>query len=588
MNTKYIFGFVLSFLVLVVFPPSVHAETCPDITLTASPSSVIVGDVPQPIQIAIQRSPEFVTNPANPWGDYKNATISFPGSGLVNLSQSFVDLTGLAGEATYNWGFNVTTAGTYAFSVNSQNSTSNCDKTLSYTASPVVEPSLGVTITDLGETSANLDNQFVVTITNSGLGNAINTIIKVQSNVFDELQKTIQNLTAGTISTNTFALNPTQCINTQIQVDVLYNNEAGEAKTPITVTDTFSVNGSDLVVDQFTTNDPSVTEGNPITFTAVVNNTGKKTANGFNVTFYKNSVSSSNKIAEIVNTETIGLLERKTVSTTWSSSGTGTHTILAVAKSASGECNTTNSQTSASLTVNAAPSTGSGTTTDTTTGTSAVSIPALSPVSTLSPASTVAPTAQPVQNQEVQQLGTISAGESKTATFSNSDQLNIQQVLISVKNPVNGATVIVKKEAEKPASVTVPTGEVHSYLTISTNVENKDINNAKVTFKIEKAWLTSNSIDKSKVDLNRFTTQWDKLPTALLSEDGSFAYYVADTPGFSVFSITGEKVLSETTPPVTGGGGPSGLITGAESNIVILFVMAVAVVLIVFMYKRKR
>ena len=583
MTSKYFFAIIVSLFVLAALPLSVKAETCSDITMTSNPSSSVIGSSPKPIQIGIQR---FV-NPQNPWGDFKNATVAFPGSGVLNLSQSLVNLTALT-TGSYVWDFNLTAAGIHQFSVNVKNSTSSCDLNLNYTSTLVTDPSLSASLTDLSELKANIDSAFDVILNNSGLGNAINLTIKVESNAFSTVEKSISNFTANTVNTTSFTLNPTQCLSTELKTYITYNNEAGDSFALSTLTDSFVVNGSDLVIDQFNLSESSVTEGSQVTFSVAVNNTGQKSAEGFNVTFYRSSVSAANKIAEIVNTETINLLEKKPVSVSWTTTGTGTSDVIAVAKSASGECNTANSQLSKSLTVNA-QSRGGGPSGDGPSSPNSPSLP-ISPTPTTTPTPTPTPTPEPEKLQEVQQLGTLSTGETKIASFTKSEELNIQQISISVKNSVSGATVSVKKEKEKPSSVPEPSGEVHSFLTITTNVKNEDIGSSKVTFKLEKSWLTSKSIDKNKVSLNRFTSQWDKLSTTLLSEDDNFAYFVAETPGFSVFSITGEKISAQlpTPTPVTGGGGPSGLFLGGQGNLLVLAIIVIAGAVIFFLYKKKK
>ena len=593
MNNKYFAG-IAFLLVLLAFPLSVKAETCPSIVLTANPSSSVLGSAPKTIQIGIDSG--GLGSPLDPWADYKNATISVsPSTGTLNLSQPFVDLISSASDGFFNWDFNISSSGTYNFSVDVQNTTSACSKSASFTATAVIDPNPVVSITDLGELKANIDNTgFEVALNNTGLGNAINVVIKVQSDVFPEMIKTISNLTAGSTSVIPFTLNPIQCFNTHVQVDVEYKDESGDSKPAITTIDNFAVNGSDLVIDQFNISASSVTEGGQVTFSTAVNNTGQKPSTGFNVTFYKNAVSSANKIAEITSADSIGLLESNAVSTTWTSSGAGTHNIIAVTKSASGECNTTNSKSTKSLIVNSASVSNGGTTTDNTgttpsnTASNNIISSTATPLPSIETTATVKIPSPPAIVEETQQTGAISAGETKAVTFAKSDNLNIQQISLILKNSLEGATVNVKKESEKPASVTVPAGEVHSFLTITTSVKNTDISSAKVAFKIEKSWLSSKSIDKNKVSLNRFTSQWDKLPTAFLSEDDNFVYYSADTPGFSVFSVIGEPTIqSSSQPAVSGAGGPSGLFLGGQSNLVILGIMVVAAALIFFLYKRK-
>ncbi len=44
------------------------------------------------------------------------------------------------------------------------------------------------------------------------------------------------------------------------------------------------------------------------------------------------------------------------------------------------------------------------------------------------------------------------------------------------------------------------------------------------------------------MNLNRYTTEWEKLPTIIVAEDKDYIHYEAETPSFSVFAITGEEL----------------------------------------------
>jgi hypothetical protein len=54
-----------------------------------------------------------------------------------------------------------------------------------------------------------------------------------------------------------------------------------------------------------------------------------------------------------------------------------------------------------------------------------------------------------------------------------------------------------------------------------------------------------------KIKLNRYSEGWNPLPTKKVGEGKDYIYYSAETPGFSIFAITGEKEALEITPVVT-------------------------------------
>jgi PGF-pre-PGF domain-containing protein len=74
----------------------------------------------------------------------------------------------------------------------------------------------------------------------------------------------------------------------------------------------------------------------------------------------------------------------------------------------------------------------------------------------------------------------------------------------------------------------------------------KNIEDAKVNFTVERSWIENNNIDKSTIKLCRHhDDNWNKLPTKKLSANESVIKLQAETPGFSPFAITGETIKSE-------------------------------------------
>lgn len=126
--------------------------------------------------------------------------------------------------------------------------------------------------------------------------------------------------------------------------------------------------------------------------------------------------------------------------------------------------------------------------------------------------------------------------------------LKVDEVTVSVKEAVSNVQVTVK-ESSLPSGANVAisagTGSTYKYLEITTNVASTKIEKAKIKFKVEKTWTTSNSIDPNSIAMNRYaSSKWDKLPTTKASEDAKYYYYEAESPGFSTFAVTGEKITA--------------------------------------------
>ncbi|MBI5698502.1 MAG: PGF-pre-PGF domain-containing protein [Thaumarchaeota archaeon] len=123
--------------------------------------------------------------------------------------------------------------------------------------------------------------------------------------------------------------------------------------------------------------------------------------------------------------------------------------------------------------------------------------------------------------------------------------LKVDEVKIEVKETVSNVQVTVK-ESSLPtgASVAITTtaGSTYKYIDITTNVASAKVEKAKIKFKVEKSWITANSIASATVALQRYAdNKWNKLSTSKVSEDTTYIYYEAESTGLSTFAITGEK-----------------------------------------------
>ncbi|MBI4020951.1 MAG: PGF-pre-PGF domain-containing protein [Candidatus Aenigmarchaeota archaeon] len=128
------------------------------------------------------------------------------------------------------------------------------------------------------------------------------------------------------------------------------------------------------------------------------------------------------------------------------------------------------------------------------------------------------------------------------ATFEiTKTEIGISEIAFSVANPAQNVQITVQKLSDKPAALPETGTSVYQYVEITkTNLEDSALlGAAKIQFKIPNSWLAENGIDKAAVALHRYTSQWDALPTTLLSTDVNSTSYQATTPGFSTFAIGG-------------------------------------------------
>jgi PGF-pre-PGF domain-containing protein len=124
----------------------------------------------------------------------------------------------------------------------------------------------------------------------------------------------------------------------------------------------------------------------------------------------------------------------------------------------------------------------------------------------------------------------------------------INQVWIKVKHEASEIYVDIKRLESRPSpAIKEPVGKVYQYLNITFwNLSATNVELGKIRFGVDKKWVENNSINKSTILLERyFNNDWQSLKTALSSEDDNDVYYLAETPGFSIFAITG-RILEKT------------------------------------------
>ena len=120
----------------------------------------------------------------------------------------------------------------------------------------------------------------------------------------------------------------------------------------------------------------------------------------------------------------------------------------------------------------------------------------------------------------------------------------ITKISVNLKTEILGPSLNVSKLASR--SVGATSNIVYYYFEISTvNITESNIENTTIEFTVNNSWIAGNNIDPDSITLNRYTTKWTALPTSRKSNDGTYAYYFAETPGFSLFAITGVELETQ-------------------------------------------
>jgi len=198
-------------------------------------------------------------------------------------------------------------------------------------------------------------------------------------------------------------------------------------------------------------------------------------------------------------------------------------------------------------------------------------------------AATTTTTAAPVVDTE--KITSAAAGTSVLVNVTKAADLKIDQIKIDVKNAVANVEIQIK-ESSAPAgnfAISSALGLAYKYLEITkTNITDNDISSVTIKFKVEKSWITANGIDPNTIKLRRLVgSAWTDLPTTKTSEDSTFIYFEAVSPGLSLFAITGQKIITTSTTTIrTTTTTPT--IPSVPSNYTYIIITIIAVMIIIF------
>ncbi len=118
----------------------------------------------------------------------------------------------------------------------------------------------------------------------------------------------------------------------------------------------------------------------------------------------------------------------------------------------------------------------------------------------------------------------------------------LRKIIFETTNSANSVEIDVTRLNKTPSVGAAP-GTAYQYLQIdTTNLVSAGLKTASIDFNVEKKWMTSNSLLKDSIVLYRYSGgKWNALTTAIVSEDTINVNYKAETPGFSVFAISGKS-----------------------------------------------
>jgi PGF-pre-PGF domain-containing protein len=154
---------------------------------------------------------------------------------------------------------------------------------------------------------------------------------------------------------------------------------------------------------------------------------------------------------------------------------------------------------------------------------------------------------EPQSNVEIKELSQTFVGSGQSVKFDFPQKATPVVYVSFDSKKTTGKTTTIAEVLKSKSTLTseTPTSEVYKYLNIWVGSggfgDSNNIENAIVSFRVEKSWIQDKNIDKSSITLNRYSdAKWNALSTKLSNEDDECLYFTAETPGFSPFAITGE------------------------------------------------
>lgn len=134
----------------------------------------------------------------------------------------------------------------------------------------------------------------------------------------------------------------------------------------------------------------------------------------------------------------------------------------------------------------------------------------------------------------------IEPGDVVNVSIARSQDIGVSRITVSVVNPARNVKITVTRQDGKPADVpAVPGGTAYRYLNITaSNLSDDDIAASTVIFSVNQSWLVAHNATAERVQLARHTADgWTPLPTTVQNKSDANVTYVAESPGFSIFSI---------------------------------------------------
>ncbi len=131
--------------------------------------------------------------------------------------------------------------------------------------------------------------------------------------------------------------------------------------------------------------------------------------------------------------------------------------------------------------------------------------------------------------------------QGKNIMFITNVEIAFTQLHFSTDEKFEDVTLIVQKKNSVPNPLPSD-GILYQYVLVEKKgINNSDIDDIQIKFRVTKKWVNENNINKSSVSLFRHVNSWDKQESEFYLEDDTFYYYNCTVNGFSYFAVVGYK-----------------------------------------------
>jgi len=149
------------------------------------------------------------------------------------------------------------------------------------------------------------------------------------------------------------------------------------------------------------------------------------------------------------------------------------------------------------------------------------------------------PTPPPPTTTET--ITSASPGQPAVITVSN-PKIDVTNITINVNQNVSNASLTVTKLNNTVGAdfrVSLRRGALYQAYEINvTGMNNSEITNVTVYFKVNITWLANQNGTTNNIYLYRYyNNKWNRLPTTFLSQDTKYYYFKSISPGFSTFVV---------------------------------------------------